>query len=153
MKIQIRGEFLKIQGQATKAFQALRISLMASNQSSSKILGLNEEIENAKNEKDSLNIDYRKLYKDVENCLKMQNENFHKEYKGVAEKIQGWSESMDSLVEQIDCDLITKKNLKEMHNEIDRLKHDVERREEEKKTMMNEIIIFKSKSNDNKFII
>ena len=144
----IRGEFIKIQGKVSKVIQALRTSFVSAKQSAEKIIGLSQDIDNAKNAKDHFNVDYRKLYKDVEECLKKHNDSFQKEYQGITEKILGFCSNMESLTENMDCELITKRELSALHEETNKLNSEVASREEEKKKMQEEISDWKRKTDN-----
>ena len=76
-------------------------------------------------EKDILKLDYRKLYGNIEACLGEENINVQKELQGVVGKIERWYTRMDTLTEEIDCELVTKKELKRASEEKNGLIRDL----------------------------
>ena len=144
----IRGKFLKIQGKVSTVVQKLRTSLGTSSQSTEKIVGLNKEIENAQQARDHSKVDYRNLYKKIETCLTKQNDDIGKDLKGIKGKIEGWYARMESLTEQMDCELISKKELHEINVERKKIKQEIESIEIGKKKVEEEINQWKKKAND-----
>ena len=147
-KTQICGGLLKIQGKASIVIHKLRTSLGDSKQSTEKINGLKDKIESIPKTSDHSTVDYRKLYKEVDEILKAENLSVEKEIKEVMDKIHGWYSNMDTLTEEMDCDLITKKELSRMKAVRDGLQQEVISRESMKKKLEEEIQDWKKKLND-----
>ena len=138
-KTTISNKIIKIQGKITKVLQSLRGTLGNSKQSMDKITELNQEIDNVQKEKDILKVDYRKLYGNIEACLGEENINLQKELQGVIGKIERWYTRMDTLMEEVDCELVTKKELKRTSEEKNGLIRNLNSKETEKKKMEEEI--------------
>ena len=145
-KTRISNKFIKIQGKITKILQSLRGSFGNSKRSIDKIGELNQEIDNAQKEKDNSKVDYRKLYNSIEACLGEENLSLQKELQGVVGKIERWYTRMDGLTEEIDCELVTKKDLKRASEEKNGLISELESKEVQKKKMEEKIEELKGKA-------
>ena len=123
-KNQICGGLLEIQGKASIIVNRLRTSLGDSKLSTGKMNDVKNLIESVKKSNDQPKDGYVSLYEEVEKWLKPQTDNVENEIHEVMENVRVWYSNMDTLTEEMDCDLISKKELRGMKTKLENLSND-----------------------------
>ena len=130
--------FLKIQGKATILVKNMRTTVRSSNRSTGKLEKIKQEIEEVEKNGSNSKANFRELYKEVVSCLAVKESGtFKQELKTVSGEAQKCYMQMEELSEEMDCQLVTNKSIKEktvieqsLHKDIEKLKDEKAKMEE-----------------------
>ena len=143
-KASIMKGFLKIQGKATILVKNMRTTVSSSNRSTGKLEKIKQEIEEVEKNGSNSKADFRELYKEIVACLTVkEDETFKEELKTVTGEAQKCYKQMEELSNEMDCQLVTNKSIKEKIAIEESLRKDIEKLKDEKMKIEIDILDLK----------